>query len=384
MKYFDHNATTPLDENARHAWLKASSESWANPSSPHRMGAKVRMRLEAVRGEISQALGIEPDELIFCSSATEAINAWVRAYCSQSDPRPLLVSRQEHAAVIESVDAHSQGNVIYFSPHVDDLPKHLEPLIEQHQAGGVMLMAANNETGEIYPWQEVANVCNRKGIPYFCDTTQWIGKMPLGKLNQLASFCGSAHKFGGPKGVGFFKISRRFFEVKLSHGGSQEHGLRAGTEDYPAIAAMAAAFQEYGNVNAETVSEQLKFRDEWMAKLQQKMSDVLLHVTHHQVLWNTVSVAMPEKEAHYWLSKLEKAGFTVGLGAACATGKSGVSHVLNDLGVDDAIIRRTIRISGGVDTTDQDWWDLLDALEKIHTEMISQDSSGSKTEVIRI
>ncbi|MCG8525233.1 MAG: aminotransferase class V-fold PLP-dependent enzyme [Opitutales bacterium] len=385
MIYFDYNATAPLVEEAKQAWNKAYEESWVNPGSPHQASVEVRAKFERCRERVAELLMCAPEELVFLSGATEVCNAWMRSF-AKSGEKKILVSKQEHAAMHESAQEYLGDRVVWFSPVAENLIEVLsEKLHADPEIGAISMMAANNETGMVFPWQEVAILCRERGIPFYCDTCQWIGKQPLAGLEELDFFCTSAHKFGAPKGVGLMKVSGRFGTTKSFVGGSQEHSLRAGTQDYANVAALSAALEvAISRTTTENINTRLKWRDEFVEKLSQRLPQAVVHGRGKACLWNTVFVALPGRQkAIDWVDALWKEGFAVGFGSACSTAKNKTSRVLEDLGVDPEIASRSIRISAGWDRSKFDWEALLEVILKIH-QKFSEDQTDSLTEVVSI
>jgi len=381
--YFDHNATTPLWPAAREAWLQASDRSWLNPSSAYRRGAAVKVRLEAAREAMAEMLAVGPERLVFNSGATEGNNTvfahWVRTL--PADAR-VAVSPVEHPSVLEAAKAFFQDRIEWLSLDASgqvDMAA-LEDLLDSGTIAAVSLMSANNETGILHDWQAVAGVCVTRGIPYHCDASQWIGKMPLVGLGDCDFVTGCAHKFGGPKGVGFLILPKQKVDFCSLHGGAQESGYRAGTEDVASILAMQAALSEsHGKLHA-MMSEP---RDRFIADLKRIVPEARVVGESAPRLWNTVSVILPDFASSRWIAGLEKSGFLVSAGSACSTGKQGPSHVLAALGEDGAAMRRVIRISSGWDTSSGDWQALLQAIVEVDR-ALRDESSGSGSQVIEI
>ena len=204
MIYFDHNATTPLLPEARQAWLEACELFPGNPSSPHRLGARADNVLNEAREKLASILGCHAAEIVFTSGATESNNT-VLHHCARTAPANgrVWVSAIEHPCVIEPGRFH-------FGDRVRSIPATRDGVIEldwierelkRERPALVVVMAANNETGAIQPWREAQQLCNARGVPFFCDAVQWIGKLPSRELGTCNWVSGSAHKFGGPRGV---------------------------------------------------------------------------------------------------------------------------------------------------------------------------------------
>jgi cysteine desulfurase len=243
--------------------------------------------------------------------------------------------------------------------------------LADERPGLVAVMAANNETGVIQPWREILAICQAYEVPYFTDAVQFIGKLPCKGLGDCDYVSGAAHKFGGPRGVGFLKIPRRSQLTPLLLGGKQEGGRRAGTENVAIIAAMMAALEvrEKQIAHSEHVLRKV-WRDNFEAQLLRAMPATTVLGHNLPRLWNTVSVLMPEGDRKsQWVIRLDKAGFAVSTGSACTTGKEEPSHVLSAMGFKAAHAMRAVRFSAGWETTEADWDALLKAVVKVHGEM---------------
>jgi cysteine desulfurase len=375
VPYFDHNATTPLSPCAREAWLRAAGESWQNPSSPYRDAARVRVRIEDAREEFARLLGCRTEQVVFNSGATEGANAVFAHWAGALPPgRKIAVNPTEHPCVIEAARHFlGPGRLVWLEVDPDGVVR--LPALEALLAGGtvaaVSVMATNNETGVLQPWREVAALCRSQRVAYHCDASQWLGKLPASELGQAGWLTASAHKFGGPKGTGFLVWPAQAEGFRSQRGGEQEHGRRAGTEDYPAVAAMLAALSEAESRPVQPAAGRPCWRDDFVGQIRSAMPDVRVVGAGAERLWNTVSLIMPHGENHRWVGKLDKRGFQVSTGSACAAGREGPSHVLAAMGIAPEEARRAIRISAGRETTQDDWRALADALVAVKAEMRS-------------
>ncbi len=374
VPYFDHNATTPLAPVARDAWLKAQDEVWQNPSSPYRAAVQVKLRLDAAREKLALVLGGESEHYVFTSGATEAANL-VLAHWARVLPADAVVALNptEHPCVRDAA-------LYYFGDRVRwlDVIRAGVVSVETVKAvvgrvGAVAIMAANNETGVIQPWAAIAAVCRSACVPYLCDASQWLGKLPAGGLGDVDFVIGAAHKFGGPKGVGFLKIGAQAEGLRGQSGGAQERGHRAGTEDFPSIAAMVAALAEAEGKQMLLETERLRWREVFEQAALAAVPGVQVVGAGADRLWNTVLLLMPHGENHRWVARLDKRGFQVSTGSACATGKEGPSHVLAAMGYTAEEAKRVIRVSAGWETGADDWQALAAALTEVTMELNSGD-----------
>jgi cysteine desulfurase len=373
MLYFDHNATAPMSREAREAWLEAVDNFPANPSSQHRLGARADAALQSARERLAAFLGCDAFDLIWTSGGTESNNLVLHHY-GHNLPKEseVWVSDLEHPSILATA-SH------YFGPRLRRIPAErngaislacLRQELPRHRPALLVAMAANNETGVLQPWPEVLELCQGYEVPLLCDAVQWIGKMPAAGLGQCHFLSGCAHKFGGPRGIGFLKCPAGFPLEPLIRGGPQEDGRRAGTENVAGAVSMLAALE--AREKAMQAGEHEK-RSEWRSRFERSMMSQLPGAEVVGIraprLWNTVSALMPDADCqHRWVVKLDKLGFAVSTGSACASGREEASHVLSAMGHSAAEASRVLRFSSGWETAEADWQSLLEGLEKVQAE----------------
>lgn len=378
MHYFDYNATTPLFPEAKLAWIEASEQHWLNPSSPYRAAAGVHARLEEARARLAELMGLAPERVVFNSGATEGNHAVFETWACQLDlDARVAVGTTEHPSVLEPARRHFSGRINWCLP---DSPLQQTDL-EKPGFGSVSalsVMAANNETGLLHPWQEWVELCRERNIPMHCDASQWIGKMPLRGLAACDYVTGCGHKFGGPKGVGFLLVPEG--SCIRPHGGGQEGGRRAGTENLASILAMVVAL-EVAESRRESCSAGAK--EHFLRLLREAIPEVEVVAEGQPQLWNTVSIIMPDFQSVRWIRMLEKKGFLVSAGSACSSGQEGSSHVLTAMGIEAGRSGRVLRLSSGWQTTVEDWQVLLDALVESRKALQSE-AFGSRSKVITL
>ena len=374
MIYFDYNATAPVIREAREAWLNVTEKLGGNPSSMHQFGAKAAVKLADAREKLAASLGCQPQDIVWTSGATEANNMVMNHFAKKLDPKAeVWVSAIEHPCVDDS-------SKYYFGRRVKAIPVTHEGVVDMDwltteladaRPGLVAVMAANNETGVIQPWREILAICQAYEIPFFTDAVQFIGKMPVKGLGDCDYVSGAAHKFGGPRGVGFLKIKHRSQITPLLHGGKQEGGRRAGTENVAIIAAMMAALEvrEKQIARSEHILRGL-WRENFERQLLATLPGTTIVGANQPRLWNTVSAIMPDGDRrHQWVVRLDKEGFAVSTGSACTTGKEEPSHVLSAMGYKSAQAVRSVRFSAGWETNEADWDALLKGLARVNAEM---------------
>lgn len=368
MAYFDHNSTTPPFHEVISAMGAAYQTAWSNPSSPHREGTQVRARLEQARERICDHLNIDSKSLTFTSGATEANNAVIGWTSDCLDHGPALISAIEHPSVLEAC-RYRYGNRLEFIPtnvqgevevgKVEELLKSVRPTF-------VSLLAAHNETGVIQPWKEVALLCQKYGAWFHCDATQLLGKLEPDGLGLCSSFSFSAHKFGGPKGVGgmFAKES-----ISWMLGGGQERESRGGTENYPAIQGMKVACDQSFQ-SPELYKNMEKGRNQFEEKIKVYLEGTKVLGEKASRLWNTSFLLLPEFDNLSWIAKLDQMGYRLSTGSACSTAREEPSGLAKAVGLRPEEERRLVRASGWLETSEDDWLKLADAIKLAHKELI--------------
>jgi cysteine desulfurase len=367
--YLDWNATAPLRPEARHA-MAAVWDISGNPSSVHAEGRKARRVVEEARASIAEAIGSRPQDVIFCSGGTEANASALVARLRRGDGAPvrrLLVSAIEHASVlaggrfpadaIEIIGVKKSG--------VLDLDG-LRTMLKAGQPALVSVMLANNETGAVQPIAEAAGIVHAAGGLLHVDAIQAFGKMAF-DMNEIGAdlVTLSAHKIGGPKGVGALVLAEAVqgFEPLLK-GGGQEKGRRAGTENVAGIAGFGAA------VKAAMVS--VRSETARLNKLRNRLENGLRHTPGAilfsedvQRLPNTTLFTVPGLRAETAVIGFDLAGIAVSSGSACSSGKVQPSHVLQAMGFGAELARGAVRLSLGWSTSEADIDCCLEAWRKL-------------------
>lgn len=371
--YLDWNATAPLRAEARAAILVAM-ETLGNPSSVHREGRGARRMMEFAREQVAALVGAEPRNVVFTSGGTEASMLALTPSAPSADApiERLMVSTIEHASVRAGgrFAANAITPIRVFGNGAVDLDHLAEELSAERARGGralVSLMAANNETGVIQPVRAVAEIVHAAGSLLHVDAVQAAGRIAI-DINEMQAdlLTVSAHKIGGPQGVG--ALIRRdeslSFPEPLIKGGGQERGSRAGTENVAGIAGFGAA--------AAAAGQRLEAERAHMAALRDRLEAGLLGISPDAVIFsraaervpNTTLFAVPGVKAETALIALDLDGVAVSSGAACSSGKVAPSHVLAAMGVDAALAAGAIRVSVGYATHESDIARFLQAWRK--------------------
>ena len=342
--YLDYNATAPLRPEAREALLEACAEV-GNPSSIHSFGRRARRRLEDARETICARLGVPPARLVFTSGGTEANHLAL----AQARGGPVVVSAIEHPSVLEAVPGAIRAPVT--GRGEIDLDAFARILAE-HRPALASIMLANNETGVVQPVREVAELCRRNGVRLHVDAVQAPGRCPLAPAVESADFLSlSAHKIGGPVGIGALLVPEPFELVPLLRGGGQERRRRAGTENVPGACGFAAALAA---VREEETARVRALRDGLERELEARVPDVRILGRQAPRLANTSCIAMPGVPAELQVVRLDLEGFAVSAGSACSSGKVTRSHVLEAMGLPPEIAGCAIRVSLGWGTAAQE------------------------------
>lgn len=351
--YLDHNATAPLRPEARAAML-AALEAVGNPSSVHAEGRLARAIVEDARERVADLVGVLPSQVVFTSGATEA-NAWMLGAGWDA----ALVSGIEHESVLAPSRRHTR-ELIHMSVGGDGQVAAASVTYALEKAGGgsrrvlLALQFANNETGVVQPVAEAAALAREQGIVVHTDAVQAAGRIPLdfGSLG-VDSLSLSAHKLGGPKGVGALVLRDGLEVPPLVPGGGQERRRRAGTENVPGIAgfgaAASAAKRDLGDMGRITA-----LRDRLERAALEAVPGAKVIGAGARRLPNTTCLAIPGMAAEMLVIRFDLAGIAVSAGAACSSGKVGPSTVLAAMGLPDEVARSAIRVSLGWSTTGRD------------------------------
>jgi cysteine desulfurase len=352
--HLDHNAGTPVAAAvaaAMHPWLGAAQ---ANASSAHARGQAARAAVEEARVAVSELAGCRPDEVIFTGSGSEAdATALVGGALARREVGcRVVISAIEHEAVLTSGDllatlGFDVVRVPALANGIVDADRFIAAATEGTAIAALML--ASNETGVIQPVAPVARTLGARGIPLLTDVVQAVGKIPFSRDDLGADFLAlSAHKFGGPQGVGALIVRRGARFLPLI-GGAQEGGRRGGTEAVAAIAGLgAAAALVPSRMAAMPAVGTLRARFE--SGLRARFPSAVVHGADAPRLPNTLAIAFPGLDAAALVLGLDLAGVAVSRGSACHSGAEGASHVLAAMGVRDDVARGTLRISLGPET----------------------------------
>ena len=359
MIYLDYNATTPLCDAAREAMDPCFCKNFGNASSIHRAGRNARAAVDNARDKIAALIKAKPNEIVFTSGGTESCNLAVLglARCKSDGGGHIICEKTEHHAVlhaVEHLEKHEGFEVTWLDASNDGVID-LEQLANsiRPETRLVSIMTANNETGVIQPMRDISKICRERGVLLHSDCVQAFGKIDLDmSLVDAASF--AAHKFYGPKGIGFLYLRSGLSLQPVLFGGSHENQRRPGTENVPAIAGMAAAAEfVLGNQHVEQ-DRQLKLRDELWNLISQNVPDAKLNGENAPRLANTLNISLLGVDSEMLLIALDLKGVCASSGSACMVGSVSASHVLLAMGLPMERARSAVRLSLGKNTTTEE------------------------------
>ena len=369
--YMDHNATTPLREDVLKAMLPYLRGEFGNASSLHYFGIQARRAVEAAREKVATALGAQLREIILTGCGTESDNQAIKGvmFANRGKGDHIITSRIEHKAVLQTCQyLEKQGFRVTYLP-VDEYGLVNPDDVAQAITGRTVLvsvMFANNEVGTIQPIAAIAQVCRERGVYFHTDAVQMVGKLPI-DVNELGIdlLSLSAHKFYGPKGVGALYVRKGVKVDPLLHGGHQEWGRRAATENVAGIVGLGRALElRLGEMDAE--AERLTaLRERLYAGLLARIPHVYLNGHPSERLPGTLNVCFEYIEGEGIIMGLDLAGVAVSSGSACTSAELSPSHVLLAMGVPPAVAQGSIRFGLGRENSDADVDYVLEKLPPI-------------------
>jgi len=357
--YVDNNATTKVAPEVLEEMMPYFSEFYGNPSSMHFFGGQVQKKVNEAREKVADFLGAEPSEIVFTSCGTESDNAAILGTLdSYPEKRHLITTRVEHPAVGNVCTYLGRKGYRVTELSVDregrlDLDELRESITDQTAV--VTVMYANNETGVIFPVEEIGEIVKAKGIPFHTDAVQAVGKIPLYmKKSTIDMLSSSGHKLHAPKGIGVLYIRKGTKFSPFLIGGHQEKGRRGGTENVPYIIGVGKAF-ELAKKHLDDENTRVKaLRDYLEQKLLEKIPNTLVNGDRQNKLPNTVSVSFEYVEGESILLLLSDLGICASSGSACTSGSLEPSHVLRAMGVPFTAAHGSIRFSLSIYNTKEE------------------------------
>jgi cysteine desulfurase len=357
--YLDNNATTRVAPEVIEAMLPYFGERYGNPSSMHAFGGDVAAELRKARAGLADLLGAKPDEIVFTSCGTESDSTAIwSALRSRPERRHLITSRVEHPAVknlaewlaqngyrvtFVPVDAQGRLDMDYFRKHLGE------------ETAIASIMWANNETGVMFPVEELAALCDEHGVLFHTDAVQAVGKVPIdlghSRIHMLSL---SGHKLHGPKGIGALYVRERTPFAPFLRGGHQEHGRRAGTENTAGIVGLGRAARFVAAHMEEENTRVRALRDRLEDELLKRVPDAYVNGERENRLPNTTSIGFDAVEGEAILLMMDRYGICASSGSACTSGSLEPSHVLRAMNVPFTRAHGSIRFSLSVFNTDAD------------------------------
>jgi cysteine desulfurase len=369
MIYLDNNATTPIDPRVRDAMLPFLGEKFGNPSSPHAAGRSVREAIGKAREQVAALLGASADSIVFTGGGTESITTAIRgALAAQPGKRHIVTSSIEHSATKNLCEQLEREGCEVTWLRVDAGGR---PSLEGYAAAlrddtaVISVIWANNETGVLFPVEEMARMADERRIVFHVDAVQAAGKIPVDLARVPAHLLSlAAHKFHGPKGVGALFVRPGLGLPPLLRGGGQESGRRAGTENVPGIVGLGLAAELAMSALPVEMPRVASLRDEFEAGVRAHFPDARFHGDPAHRLPNTTNFALPGRDAQGLLAGLDRLGVACSIGSACTSGEVDASHVLRTMGVGDDEARSSLRFSFSRMNTVEEVPAALDALQQ--------------------
>lgn len=358
--YFDHSATTPVDDEVAKLMLEYMTNKFGNPSCIHHFGREAEKAVEEARGKVAELIGANPNEIFFTSGGTESDNLAIKgvAFANRKRGNHIITSTIEHHAVLHSCEyLEKQGFKVTYLPvneygmvRVDDIKKAITD-----QTILITVMFANNEVGTIQPISEIGQIARERGIFFHTDAVPAAGNYPIDVIaDKIDLLTLSGHKFYAPKGIGALYIRRGVRIQAIQHGGGHERNLRAGTENVPGIVGLGKACEIAKRDMEKKIAHVQALRDKLIAGIGKKISDSQLNGHPKIRLPGNVNFCFSYVEGESLLLNLDLMGIAASTGSACASGSLEPSHVLLAMGLSHEIAQGSLRITLGRDNTEQD------------------------------
>lgn len=364
--YLDHAATTPMVAEAISALVDQSAKI-GNPSSLHTSGREVRKDVEEAREAIAKFAECAPSEIIFTGSGTEANNAAIKGLfwsARESNPKRkvIVTSPFEHHAVMDPIDwlaVHEGAEVVHVGVSsdgvvdLDDVKRIIEARADEIAL--ISIMHSNNEIGTVQPISEIVQIASEKQIAVHSDAVQSFGKVEFSFKNLgLTAATLSAHKIGGPLGIGILILKRGLEITPVLHGGGQERDIRSGTLNAPAIVSFAAAVKKVHSEFLERNNRVRHLKEKLKTTLNEKVSDIRFNGRSENSLPGILNVTFPGAPGDALLLLLDAENISTSTGSACSAGVAQPSHVLLSLGLSERDAKSSLRFSLGHTSTDSD------------------------------
>ncbi len=356
--YLDNNATTAVAPEVFEAMVPFLKDFWGNPSSAYHFGSQVHAQVEAARDQVAALIGADPKEIFFTSCGTESDNTAINSALEVTGRKKIVTTAVEHSAIINQCERlQKKGMQIVFMPVRPDGTldfREVEKAVDEETAV-CSVMWANNETGVIFPVEEIAEFCRLKGVLFHTDAVQAVGKIPIDlKKSRIDMFSLVGHKLHAPKGIGALYVRRRTRFAPTILGGHQERGKRGGTENVASIVGFGKACELAAAKMQEENTRVKALRDRLEKEILAAIPYVHINGRRDLRLPNTLNAAFDFVEAEAVLLLLDRSHICASSGSACTTGSLDPSHVLKAMGLTPARARGAVRFSFSVYNTDTD------------------------------
>ena len=369
MIYADNAATTKLDKDALAAMLPWLQDEYGNASQPYSFARKPKQALGDARAAIAACIGAEPDEIYITSGGTESDNWALKGVMFEfGDGRAMLTSQIEHHAVLHSAEAiERMGFPVAYMP-VNAQGILTADILRRHIIGHtklVSVMLVNNEIGTIEPIEELVTIAHKHGSLFHTDAVQAVGHIPVDvKSLGIDLLSASAHKFNGPKGIGFLYIKKGTKIFPFADGGAQESHMRAGTENIASVVGMAVALQKNCKAMQETSLKLQMMENVFVKALRDADIDFIRNGSENRVPGN-INISIRNASGEMLLHRLDLKGISISTGSACDSVNMKVSHVIKAISTPDEYAEGTIRVSFGCDNKMEDAFEVANAIVHI-------------------
>lgn len=369
--YLDNAATTACAPEALAVMVEALNGACGNPSSHYSVGYEAKEFVDKGRAQVAKAINASTSEIFFTGCGSEADNWAVKGTAftkARQNKKHLITSAFEHHAIMHSMAALERlgFEVTYIKPTTEGYirPEDVEAAIRPDTAL-ISIMMANNEIGTIQPIEAIGALCRERGIPFHTDAVQAVGHVPVDvQAMHIDLLSCSAHKFHGPRGIGFLYARRGIPLTNIIEGGAQERGKRGGTENTPAIAGMAAALREAVDHMAENTEKVTRLREALIAGLS-TIEHARLNGDREQRVPGTVNFCFEGIEGESLLLLLDRKGIAASSGSACTSGSLDPSHVLLAIGLPHEVAHGSLRLSVGEYNTDEEMAYIVDNVRQV-------------------
>ena len=386
--YMDNAATTAVSPEVLQAMLPYFTDIYGNPSSIHSTGRDARRAVDAARKQVAAAIGAQPTEIYFTAGGSESDNWAIKgtAFAKRAKGNHIITSQIEHHAVLHTCAwLEKQGFEVTYLP-VDEFGRVRVEDVEKAITDKTILisiMAANNEIGTLQPITEIGKLAKSRGILFHTDAVQAMGAIPIDvNAMNIDMLSMSGHKFHGPKGIGVLYVRKGVHPDIFMHGGAQERGQRAGTENLAGIVGIGKAI-ELATQNLEANAARMsRLRDKLIDGILAEIPDVRLNGHRTERLPNNVNVSIRYIEGEAMLLRLDLAGIAGSSGSACTSGSLDPSHVLLAIGLPHEIAHGSLRLSLGTDTTEDQVDEVLRVLPGIVKDLRAMSVLNAETSTL--